>query len=98
MLAIRLFRVGKKKQPSYKIVVTEKTNPPQGGVFVEQVGFYNPLTNERSLNAERIKYWISVGAQPSDTIAQYFVKLGLLKSLKRGSTKPSTVKKTKEEK
>jgi small subunit ribosomal protein S16 len=48
MLAIRLFRVGKKKQPSYKVVVTNKQNPPQGGQFIEQVGFYNPLTNEKS--------------------------------------------------
>ena len=83
MLAIRLFRVGKKKQPSYKIVVTEKTNPPQGGVFVEQVGFYNPLTNERSLNAERIKYWISVGAQPSDTIHNMLITEKVIEGEKR---------------
>ena len=73
MLAIRLFRTGKKKQPSYKVVVTNKINPPQGGKFVEQVGFYNPLTNEKTLNAERIKYWLSVGAQPSDTIHNMLV-------------------------
>ncbi|MDD4074001.1 MAG: 30S ribosomal protein S16, partial [Candidatus Pacebacteria bacterium] len=83
MLAIRLFRVGKKKQPSYKIVVTEKTNPPQGGVFVEQVGFYNPLTNERTLNAERIKYWISVGAQPSDTIHNMLITEKVIEGEKR---------------
>jgi len=73
MLAIRLFRTGKKKQPSYKVVVTNKINPPQGGKFVEQVGFYNPLTNEKTFNAERIKYWLSVGAQPSDTIHNMLV-------------------------
>ena len=68
MLAIRLFRIGKKKQPSYKIVVTDKQNAPQGGQFIEQVCFYNPLTNEKTLKEDRIKYRLSVGAQTSDTV------------------------------
>jgi small subunit ribosomal protein S16 len=83
MLKIRLFRVGKKKQPAYKIVVTDKDNPPQGGVFVEQVGFYNPLTNERILNAERIQHWISVGAQPSDTIHNMLISEKIIEGEKR---------------
>ncbi len=74
MLMIRLFRIGRKNQPAYKVVVTEKTNPPARGRFVEEVGFYNPLTKEKDLNAERIRYWISVGAQPSDTIHNMLVK------------------------
>lgn len=68
MLVIRLFRIGKKNQPSFKIVVTDKRNPPRGGRFVEEVGFFNPLTKEKILKAERIKYWLSVGAKPSDTV------------------------------
>ena len=68
MLAIRLFRTGKKNQPFFKIVVTDKRRSSTRGRFVEQVGFYNPLTKEKNLKAERIKYWISVGAKPSDTI------------------------------
>ncbi len=47
MLAIRLFRVGKKNQPAFKIVVTDKRNPARAGRFVEGVGFYNPLTKEK---------------------------------------------------
>lgn len=74
MLMIRLFRIGRKNQPSYKVVVTEKTNAPARGRFVEEVGFYNPLTKEKKFNAERIKYWISVGAQLSDTIHNMLVK------------------------
>ena len=83
MLAIRLFRVGKKKQPSYKIVVTDKQNPPQGGQFIEQVGFYNPLTNEKTLKEDRIKYWLSVGAQTSDTVHNMLITEKIIKGEKR---------------
>ena len=74
MLVIRLFRTGKKNQPFFKIVVTEKTRPPKAGRFVEQVGFYNPLTKERGVKADRVKYWISVGAQCSDTIHNLLIQ------------------------
>ena len=83
MLAIRLFRVGKKKQPSYKIVVTDKQNPPQGGQFIEQVGFYNPLTNEKTLKEDRIKYWLSVGAQASDTVHNMLITEKIIEGEKR---------------
>ncbi|MBL7150132.1 MAG: 30S ribosomal protein S16 [Candidatus Pacebacteria bacterium] len=73
MLVIRLFRVGKKNQPSFKIVVTDKRKPPRAGRFVEEVGFYNPLTKEKVLKGERIKYWLSVGAKPSNTVHNLFV-------------------------
>jgi len=73
MLVIRLFRVGKKNQPSYKIVVTEKSKAARRGRFVEEVGFYNPLTKEKLLKGERIKYWMSKGAKPSDTVYNMLV-------------------------
>lgn len=68
MLAIRLFRTGKINQPAFKIVVTDKTRPARAGRFLEVVGVYNPLNKKRELKADRIKYWMSVGAQPSDTV------------------------------
>jgi len=68
MLVIRFLRTGKKNQPSFAIVVTEKKRGPKSGRFIEKLGFYNPLTKERKLAAERIKYWLSVGAKPSDTV------------------------------
>ncbi|MFA5729941.1 MAG: 30S ribosomal protein S16 [Candidatus Paceibacterota bacterium] len=83
MLVIRLFRTGKKKQPSYKVVVTDRNNPPQGGKFVEQVGFYNPLTKEKILHAERIQYWISVGAIPSDTVYNLLINESIIKGEKK---------------
>ncbi|MFH1656811.1 MAG: 30S ribosomal protein S16 [Candidatus Nealsonbacteria bacterium] len=82
MLSIRLFRTGKKNQPFFKIVVTDKRRPPKGGRFVEEVGFVNPLTKEKSLKAERIKYWISKGAQPSDTINNLLIKEKIIEGKK----------------
>ena len=95
MLVIRLLRTGKKNQPSFKVVVTEKRNPPRGGRFIEQVGTYNPLTKERALNKERIQYWMSKGAQPSDTVYNMLVKNGVLEGSKIPVHKKS---KKKEEK
>ena len=73
MLAIRLARIGKKKQPFYRIVVLDKRKP-RNGRTVEIVGTYDPLKNPAliHLNAERVKYWLSVGAQPSDTVRSFF--------------------------
>lgn len=69
MLTIRLSRIGKKKKPYYRVVVIERTRPRDGRVK-EAVGTYDPLKKpaEIKLDAERIKHWISVGAQPSDTV------------------------------
>ena len=82
MLVMRLFRIGKINQPSFKIVVTEKTNPPRGGRFVEQIGFYNPVTKEKVLNKERAKYWLSKGVQPSPTVYNMLLKEGVLEGKK----------------
>ncbi len=68
--------------PSYRIVVVEHTASPKAGKFVEKVGTYNPKSKERVLNAERIKHWISVGAQPSATVHNMLVSLGILKAKK----------------
>jgi small subunit ribosomal protein S16 len=72
VLSIRLARVGKKKMPSYRVVVIDKRRP-RNGRFVEIVGTYNPLKNpaEVKLDAERIKYWLGCGAQPSDTVVSF---------------------------
>ena len=72
MVTIRLARIGKKKRPFYRVVVTEKTRP-RNGRFVEIVGTYDPLKKpaEVKLNAARIKYWLGCGAQPSDTVRSF---------------------------
>lgn len=72
LLTIRLSRIGKKKKPFYRVVVIERTRPRNGRI-VEAVGTYDPLKKpaEIKLNAERIKHWLGVGAQPSDTVRSF---------------------------
>jgi len=72
VVTIRLARMGKKKRPFYRIVVTEKTRP-RNGRFVEIVGTYDPLKKpaEVKLVEDRVKYWLGVGAQPSDTVRSF---------------------------
>ena len=79
MLVIRFFRIGKKNQPSFKIIVCDKRRPPRGGRFVEEVGFWNPLTKEKGLKSERIKYWLSVGAKPSASVYNLLLKEKIIK-------------------
>jgi len=69
VLTIRLARIGKKKRPFYRVVVTEKTRP-RNGRFVEIVGTYDPLKKPAlvEVNQERVQYWLGKGAQPSDTV------------------------------
>jgi small subunit ribosomal protein S16 len=89
MLKIRFLRLGKKHQPLFRMVVTDKKNPPQGGRFIELLGFYNPLTKEKKINKERIGYWMGVGAEPSDTVFNFLVKEGVITGKKRNVVKIS---------
>ena len=75
-------------------------NQPRDGKALAEIGYDNPRNHPTTfdINKEEAAKWLKNGAQPTDTIAQYFVKLGIMKSLKRGSQKPKTEKKTKEEK
>ena len=78
MLKIRMQRTGRINTPSYRIVVVEHTASPKAGKFVEKVGTYDPKSKQRTLNAERIKYWMSVGAQPSATVHNMLVSLKII--------------------
>jgi small subunit ribosomal protein S16 len=82
MLRIRFLRKGRKKQPFYKIVVTDKNNPPASGRFVEDVGFYDPLTKDCNINGERVIYWMEKGAQPSDVVRNLLIKKEIIKGEK----------------
>ncbi|KKT24527.1 MAG: 30S ribosomal protein S16 [Parcubacteria group bacterium GW2011_GWA2_43_9b] len=72
MLVIRLTRIGKKNQPAYRVVLTEKTNPVNGK-FIEILGSYNPRLKTKQLDGERIQYWLSKGAQASGTVHNLLV-------------------------
>ena len=75
---LRLRRMGKKKNPFYRVVVAD-SRAARNGRFIETVGTYNPLTNpyQVELNEDRIYYWLGNGAQPSDTVKNLFQKKGL---------------------
>ena len=69
MVRIRLTRRGAKKRPFYRVVAADQ-QAPRDGRFIEQLGYYNPMTDpfEVKLDLERIDYWIDQGAQPTDTV------------------------------
>ena len=79
MVKIRLKRMGMKKQPFYRIVVTDSRNA-RDGRFIEEIGFYNPLSEpaEIRIDQERAKYWLGNGAQPTDTTRGLLKKGGVL--------------------
>ena len=70
MLAISLMRMGAKGKPFYRLVVKEKRSK-RNGKYIENVGTYNPMMSpaEVNLNHDRVQYWLSVGAQPTETVA-----------------------------
>ncbi|MFC1703050.1 30S ribosomal protein S16 [Patescibacteria group bacterium] len=87
MLVIRLTRVGKKKQPTYRIVVQEKHRDPWG-TSVEILGHYNPRTKEIEVKGDRVKHWISKGAQPSPTMNNLLITNKIIEGDKlRATTK-----------
>lgn len=96
-LKIRLARGGAKKRPFYRIVVAEAT-APRDGKFIEKVGTYNPLLEQGNaerivINADRAKYWLSVGAQPSERVAGFLAAAGLVKGTEKATqTKKSQPK------
>lgn len=84
MLRIRLTRTGKKKQASYRVVVTD-VNAKRDGRIVERIGYYNPRTEpvEYRINEDRALYWLSVGAQPTDAVRRLLDKQGTYNRLVR---------------
>ena len=83
-LKIRLTRAGAKKRPFYRIVVANSRDP-RDGRFIERVGRYDPMLAKDHaervvLNTERVKHWLSVGAQPSDRVAKFCADAGLMEA------------------
>ena len=78
---IRLRRMGAKKQPSYRVVVADSRSP-RDGRFIETVGLYNPLTNPptASVNSEKVQYWLSHGAQPTEAVRRILGWSGVLEN------------------
>ncbi|HEX2905616.1 MAG TPA: 30S ribosomal protein S16 [Phototrophicaceae bacterium] len=77
MVRIRLRRVGLKKQPSYRIIITDQHNA-RGSEYLENIGYYNPRTEPptNDVDEERALYWLSMGAQPSDAVLNILKRIG----------------------
>ncbi len=76
---IRLTRLGKKKAPFYRVVVADSRSP-RDGRFVEEIGYYNPLTDPATIkiDADKAQTWIKNGAQPTDTVRSLLKKSGII--------------------
>jgi small subunit ribosomal protein S16 len=92
MVRIRLMRVGAKGAPSYRVVVADSRSPRDGRI-IENIGWYNPLTEPSTIqiDGDRAKYWIGVGAQPSDSVRSLLSRAGVLP---KGSYTPQPEKAT----
>jgi small subunit ribosomal protein S16 len=81
VIKLRLRRMGAKKRPSYRIVAADSRSP-RDGRFIEALGLYDPITDPATIkiNEERARHWLSVGAQPTDTVRDIFRRAGLIES------------------
>ncbi|HUZ72246.1 MAG TPA: 30S ribosomal protein S16 [Stellaceae bacterium] len=98
-LKIRLTRGGAKKRPFYSIVVAD-SHSPRDGRFIERVGTYNPMLDKGHadrlvLKTERIQYWLSKGAQPSERVARFLGDVGLAPAPERRETPQKSAPKAK---
>lgn len=77
---IRLRRMGSKKAPFYRLVVADSKSP-RDGKFIEEIGFYNPVSEpkEIKIDSEKATEWLNKGAQPTDVVAKLFDKAGIKK-------------------
>ncbi len=97
MLTLKLQRIGKKKQPHFRLIAQEKGKNPKSK-SVEILGWLNPRTKEKELKKERIEYWLSVGAKATDTVHNLLVSEKILKADKRKTFKISKKRLAKKEK
>ena len=73
MLKIRLQRVGRKNIATFRVVLTDSKNSTKSGKFLEVLGSFDPVNDIKTVNGDRIKYWVSKGAQLSDTLHNYLI-------------------------
>ena len=82
MLKIRLQRVGRKHEPSFRLVLTESQNSTKSGRFTEVLGSYDPRKTTEAFKTDRIKYWLSMGAGMTGTVNNLLIKKGLIRGKK----------------
>lgn len=97
MLKIRLQRIGRKNDPAFRVVLTDSKNSTKSGKFKEIIGSYNVKQGEVIFKTDRVKYWISQGAQVSDTIHNFLVNQKIITGKKKNVlSKKSPTKPRKE--
>lgn len=81
MVKIRLKRMGANKKPFYRIVVAD-SRAPRDGRFIEEIGYYNPVSNPKmvKINEEKAVKWLNIGAQPTETVKNLFKANGVLEA------------------
>jgi small subunit ribosomal protein S16 len=95
MVKIRLTRTGKRNEPSYRVVITP-AREKRDSKFIELIGHYSPRTKALVIQEDRAKYWLSVGAQPTDTVKSLLAKKGILKFEPKRDYKKTPGKKAKD--
>lgn len=83
MLRIRLQRVGRKHEPSFRIVLTESQNSTKTGRVLEVLGNHDPRFHKPTIKGDRVKHWISVGAKPTDTMHNLLISQKIIEGKKR---------------
>ena len=78
MLMMRFQRVGRRNDPAFRLVVTDKRTGPKSNKNVDLLGSYHPKTKAIVLNEEKVKYWLSKGVQPSDTVRNLLISKGVI--------------------
>lgn len=91
MVKIRLMRMGMKGAPSYRVVVAEAESPRDGRI-IENIGWYNPLTDPSTIkiDAERARYWLSVGAQPTESAQSLLIRSGIVSRPEKAAAATAT--------
>ncbi|MBV9349666.1 MAG: 30S ribosomal protein S16 [Patescibacteria group bacterium] len=93
MLAIRFQRTGRKNDPSFRIIVSEKTRHPKAGNPLQVIGSYNPKTKHTVIDKESVKHWLSKGAKASGTVHNLLIRQGVVEGKKVNVVKMKNVKK-----
>ncbi len=97
MLTIRLQRTGRKHEPTFRVVLTDSKNSTKSGRYLEVLGSHDPRHKDlTALNADRIKFWISKGAQPSDTMHNMLISKSIISGKKINVLPKKTVEKKEE--
>lgn len=95
MLMIRFQRIGRKNDPAFRMVVLPKASGPKAGSYVELVGTYNPKTKAMTVQPERIKEWMSKGAQVSPSLMNLLISKKILEGTKHASVSKKNMEKNK---